>query len=414
MKTKILTSNLPLLKNWMKDGFGKHQPRAVDFAGLRDRHDEELGHIDRVHCSSLSVADFVTRYENTNTPLIIADVPEIENWKAAEQWISWDWMSEAMGQRLFKCGEDDDGYKVKIKLDYFLKYLRKNQDDSPLYIFDTCFEDDKVSSGAVLDGYKPPSYFAEDFFALVGEKKRPPYRWFLVGPARSGTCVHTDPLATSAWNTVLRGRKRWVLFPPSTLKRVAKALDVIEKGEDDEAVNYFVDFLPRLRMKYGSELQTIEFTQYPGETVFVPGGWWHAVINLDDTVAITQNFCSRANFVSVWKQTRGGRKKMAVKWLRLLHELHPDLAAKAELLNQEDGFVMYDKKAKEQAKAQKEKEQMEKEIEKEEGEQKAAKVKKNKSNKTKSSSSISSKIEEVDKYVDIDDGRGSSKRLKKN
>ena len=64
------------------------------------------------------------------------------------------------------------------------------------------------------------------------------------------------------------------------------------------------------------------------------------MLNLDDTVAITQNYCGRANFEEVWRRTRSGRKKMAVKWLKALRAEHPDLAEKASDLNARDDFQM--------------------------------------------------------------------------
>ena len=36
-----------------------------------------------------------------------------------------------------------------------------------------------------------------------------------------------------------------------------------------------------------------------GEIIFVPHGWWHTVINLEDSVAITQNYVSRSNLKKV-------------------------------------------------------------------------------------------------------------------
>ena len=62
-----------------------------------------------------------------------------------------------------------------MRMRHFLKYLKYNEDDSPLYIFDSRFENDTVSK-SLLEDYRVPSYFPEDLFSMVGEKRRPPYR----------------------------------------------------------------------------------------------------------------------------------------------------------------------------------------------------------------------------------------------
>lgn len=155
----------------------------------------------------------------------------------------------------------------------------------PLYLFDKRFVE---RSPRLAQDFTVPPYFSEDLFSVLGEKHRPDYRWLVLGPSRSGSSFHVDPNATSAWNAVVSGSKKWVLFPPSAIPPgVHASADGADVATSVSLTEWFINFYPDIKEGM-TEVKPIECTVKAGEMLFIPRGWWHLAINLEPGVAITQ------------------------------------------------------------------------------------------------------------------------------
>ena len=128
-----------------------------------------------------------------------------------------------------------------------------------------------------------------------------------MGPKRSGSAFHMDPNATHAWNATIVGKKRWIFYPPGVTP------PGIFPSRDGDSVmmpisigEWLLNYYHQHRRQQQQEQQQqqcpiLECTVEPGDVVFVPHGWWHAVINISDGihVAITHNYVSRSNLPTV-------------------------------------------------------------------------------------------------------------------
>lgn len=218
-----------------------------------------------------------------------------------------------------------DQHGEMLSLNTYAKYIINPEglsDDSPLGIYDSEFGDDDVTR-VLLHEYSVPQCFSQDIFELAEDKdegndpmhhSRPPYRWILIGPERSGTGMHVDPLWTNAWVTVLQGRKRWLLFPPQTpVERIGMHPD---KPQIPSSI-WFRDYYDRVTSSsWQDSYQPVEVLQDPGETVFVPAGWPHIVLNLELTVAVTQNYASEFGpFEQMMEEVLREEPEFAARWI---------------------------------------------------------------------------------------------------
>lgn len=263
-------------------------------------------------------------------PLIIAGV--VDDWGAKATWTI-DQLSLRFGKSHVRVGIRPGGVPETMPLADFAAYIHRGADGDvePRYVFEPRLRP------PLTEEYDPTvgGLFPHDLLGLLGEDTRPPYRWLCLGPKRSGSRPHVDPLATSAWNALLSGRKRWAMIDPRFVDVALPRAEILAGCASP--VEWFDETLPRLREKCPEAV--LEAVQSPGEVMYVPAGVWHAVLNVTDTVAITHNFVGLAEFDRSWRAVSAERPGLAREWLRLLRERRPELARQAAASGCGDGAL---------------------------------------------------------------------------
>ena len=121
----------------------------------------------------------------------------------------------------------------------------------------------------------------------------------------------------------MSGAKRWCFLAPET---DLAALGLAAHSEGGPA-GWFVDHLPALRRAAADgRVRMREVVQRPGELVFIPAGWHHAVVNLELSCAIAHTLITPGTLPSAWPHLRARHPAFAVALRELLEVARPALA----------------------------------------------------------------------------------------
>eukprot|EP01065_Artemidia_motanka_P015526 TRINITY_DN19302_c0_g1_i1.p1 TRINITY_DN19302_c0_g1~~TRINITY_DN19302_c0_g1_i1.p1 ORF type:complete len:435 (+),score=87.10 TRINITY_DN19302_c0_g1_i1:60-1364(+) len=144
-----------------------------------------------------------------------------------------------------------------------------------------------------LVNFTIPKYFSGDLLQRLPSTggDLPAYRnsWpsLFMGPKGSRSALHRDSFASHFIMAHFHGRKRWRLFNASQRELLYPT---------DEGAAFHVDaFADDPGFPLARFATPFETTAGPGDVLFVPSQWLHAVHNLDDIVGASMNYVDGTN-----------------------------------------------------------------------------------------------------------------------
>jgi ribosomal protein L16 Arg81 hydroxylase len=230
---------------------------------------------------NVSRTEFLDRYYAANKPVILTDA--MKDWRAPASWTA-DYLKAKCGDvevEVMTGREADPNYEVNIARHKTIMLFRdfvdrvfSGKESNDCYVTGNNFFLENPKVQGLLEDIAPcPEYLNSEI---------PGYTFFWFGPAGTVTQPHHDEL--NILMSQVLGKKNITLVSPEQTPFVYNSLGVYS-DVDWNAPDY--ERFPLFR-----KVQSIEINLLPGESLFLPVGWWHYVKGVEPSLSI-----SFSNFV---------------------------------------------------------------------------------------------------------------------
>lgn len=173
---------------------------------------------------------------------------------------------------------------IRMTVGEWVDYFQSEKRDQILNVLSL-----EISHCKIGQDIKRPNFVNEvDLVDKVwpsNESKPKVTKYCLMGIKDSYTDFHLDFAGTSVYYTILKGKKQFILYPPTKTNLNKYYKWIIGNNELAES-----NFLPNFGLEQGIKLEINK-----GDLLIIPSGWIHGVWTLEDTVVIGGNFLTCFN-----------------------------------------------------------------------------------------------------------------------
>lgn len=258
--------------------------------------------------AGLTRTQFANEYLSPPRPVILTDA--ISHWRAMGRWTPEFFKNEYGDLEVVVDGE-------AMTLRHLIDRIEQSTSDAPApYLRNQLLAEwppELAAEVFPMPDCAQPNWLDSRFFP-----SRQPLSFvevYIGGRGARFPVLHYDGFHTHAFLMQLHGHKEYIVFSPEQTafmypqegleRNKSRIDDVLEP--DDAAFPLF------------AQAEGLRFELHPGETLFVPAGWWHTARILSSSVTVSVNVVNRANsaaFTNDYCASIGRRSKLLSSTVR--------------------------------------------------------------------------------------------------